>query len=354
MNESQNDHGDRRAEARGLRVLAVTRKPNSASFEHRVLDYIDPLGARGIDLTWQHMPKSLHRRGLRRSLGQYDVIWWHRYLIPPYLSRSWRRSARKILFDFDDPLIYSTHGSQHRPNFTRKWKFSSFLRKCDGATAASEYLADLARPYCPKVFILPMALDLPEAVRQRQAAPARVQLLWMGSRSTLKYFRPLMPVLERLAELRPTVKLRLVTHEPISSDKLDIDFRRWSPAEQEMALRECDIGLTPMPDTPWTRGKCPYKTLQYMAYGMAWVGTAVGENLTAAGAADKPDARGLCAANDQEWVSALSRLIDDAQLRARMGQNGSAYVAGHHELNVLADRLAEILRGLSGTAPAAG
>jgi len=334
-------------------VLAVTRKPNSASFEHRVLDYIDTLGARGIDLTWQPMPKSLHRRGLRRSLSRYDVIWWHRYLIPPYLSRPWRRSARKILFDFDDPLIYSTHGSQHRPNFTRKWKFSSFLCKCDGATVASEYLAALARPYCPKVFILPMALDLPKEVQGKHTSPDRVQLLWIGSQSTLKYFRPLMPVLERLVELRPSVKLRLVTHEPVSSDKLDIDFRRWSPAEQEMALRECDIGLTPMPETPWTRGKCPYKTLQYMAYGMAWAGTAVGENLTAAGA-DAPDARGLCAANEQQWLSALCRLVDDAPLRRRMGQNGRAYVARHHELNVLADRLAEIFRGLAHPPPAAG
>jgi glycosyltransferase involved in cell wall biosynthesis len=171
-----------------------------------------------------------------------------------------------------------------------------------------------------------------------------VQLLWLGSRSTQKYLREIGPALAEVGRLRPDARLRVVGHEEFAAAPLNVDFRRWSPAQQELALVQCDIGLCPMPDTPWTRGKCPYKVLQYMAAGMVWVGSAVGENLVSAGAADDPDPRGLCAASDEQWVGALTRLIDDAALRRSMGASGLMYVRRIHEREMLADRLAEILR----------
>jgi len=98
-----------------------------------------------------------------------------------------------------------------------------------------------------------------------------------------------------VAGLRPGVRLRLVGHEPIAFGGIEVDFRPWSPGEQDLALRECDIGLCPMPDTPWTRGKCPYKVLQYMAHAMPWVGSAVGENLRCGrGARRAGHARAVC------------------------------------------------------------
>jgi len=310
-----------------------------------VTDYAGPLAGRGVELTWEYFPKSSRqRRELVTTLGEYDAVWWHRYLIPPWRSAKWRRAARKIIFDFDDPIIYSTHGSGRRPNFSRRMKFARFLRKCDAATAASNYLADIARAYCPRVFIQPMAVELPQNVPQRRAQAGRCELLWLGSRSTMKFLLPLRPVLDRVAELREGVKMRLVAHEPIRCERMQVDFRPWSPQEQEASLRECDVGLCPMPDSPWTRGKSPYKVLQYMASGMSWVGSAVGENLVTAGGPEPAEARGLCASSDDEWVSAILRLIDDAELRLHMGANGRAYVQQNHSMDALADRLAGIFR----------
>jgi glycosyltransferase involved in cell wall biosynthesis len=328
-----------------LKILALTRKTKSASFQRRVMDYVEPLGRRGIELTWQYIPKSRReKRRLLETLADYDAIWWHRYLRPPFRTEKWRRAARKIIFDFDDPIIYSTRGSGRRPNLSRRIKFSWFLRRCDAATAGSGYLADLARPYCGQVFIQPMAVDLPQQPPQRQAAPGKAKLLWLGSRSTMKFLLPLKPALEKVGELRGGASMRLVTHEPMPCEKLNVAFRRWSADEEAAALRECDIGLCPMPDTPWTRGKCPYKVLQYMAHGMAWVGSAVGENLVTAGRPEDEDKRGLCATNEAQWVEALLRLIDDAELRTALGLRGRAYVEQNHSLEALADRVADIFR----------
>jgi glycosyltransferase involved in cell wall biosynthesis len=189
-----------------------------------------------------------------------------------------------------------------------------------------------------------MAVDVTARLPARPAGPT-VELLWLGSRATQPYLAALGPALAALGRDRGAVRLRLVAHAPARFDPLPVDHRPWSPQEQEAALRECHIGLCPMPDTLWTRGKCPFKTLQYMAAGMAWVGSAVGENVALAGPADAP--RGLCAAGERGWAAALQRLVDDAALRAELGRRGHAYARAHHERAELAERLAGFWRSVA-------
>lgn len=329
-----------------LTVLALTRKPHSASFEQRVLNYIAPLASLGVQVQWKPLPeRRREHKAILAQLPDYDVVWWHRYLISPLSAPPWRQAARKIFFDYDDPIIYSTHGSARWPNLSRYWKFSRFLRRCDGALAASESLAAFARRQGTPAFVVPMAVDIPQPLPPRDTRNG-VELLWLGGRSTQRFLPPILPALEQLARQRPQVRLRLVAHEPMETTDLKVDFRRWSPAEQQAALREGHVGLCPMPDNQWTRGKCPYKVLQYMAYGMAWVGSAVGENLTTAGAGE--DARGLCATQADQWCTALLSLVDAPDAAVAMGRRGRAYVQAHHSRAALAQMLADIFRGPPG------
>lgn len=327
-----------------LRLLAVTRKPDSPSFQHRVLDYIEPLRPYGIDVTWEALPAdSAGRRRLRGRMADFDGVWWHKFMLSPLGAGRWRKAARRIVYDFDDPVMYSTHPGAFLPHLTRRVKFACFLRRCDAALAASEYLAQHARRYCRQVFLHPMAVEMPPAIPDRAARSEPIRLLWMGSRPTLRFLRQVLPAIERLGP-RKDVVLRVLAHEPVTSNVLHVEYRPWSPQEQEAALRESDIGLCPMPDTPWTRGKCPFKTLQYMAWGLPWVGSAVGENVQAAGPEGAAQQRGVCVADDRQWPTALERLIGDADLRRRMGVQGRLHVERNHDLGVLSRRLAEILR----------
>ncbi|MCJ7543398.1 MAG: glycosyltransferase family 4 protein [Phycisphaerae bacterium] len=326
-----------------LNIAAVTRRPDSASFEHRVKRHVVALAGRGVDVTVAVVPRHrAQRRELIRSLGRFDAVWLHRYLISPWHLRTWRRAARRLVFDFDDPILYSTHGL----GLARRLKFACLLRRCDAATVANGYLAARAGGYCRDVTVVPMAVDIP-ALPPRAPRAGPVRLLWLGSRSTLRYLRELAGVLARLAEVRPQVELRLIGPEGLAAAGLNVDYRPWSPQEQDRALRECDLGLCPMPDTRWSRGKSPYKVLQYMAYGLAWVGSAVGENLVLAGP-EGSEARGLCAASEQQWVEALTKLADDGALRAQLAANGRAYVQEHHSRERVCSLLAETLRRVAG------
>lgn len=343
-----------------LRVVAVTRKADSASFEQRVTHYIPHLASMGIEVVCRKLPGSLAGQWkLMNELGsdepgaaagerrrRFDLVWWHRHMLNGVMRYKLGRQGLPVVFDFDDPLPYSSE--TNKISSSRSRRFAAFLKKCDASLPASDYLRDLALPYCAMSPVHPMAIDMPASEVLRSGANAAcdggvVELLWLGGKSTQVYLEELRRPLELLAQQRPgVVKLRLVAHEPMSFGALAVDFRKWSFEEQEKSLRECHVGLCPMPFSPWTQGKCPFKVIQYMAYGLPWVGSAVGANLISAGDASNQTPRGLCAADEGQWLAALLKLVDDKAGRLAMGDAGRAYAAAAHDRVALARQLADI------------
>lgn len=322
-----------------MRVLAITRNPNSASFEQRVLAYQEMLEASDVHVTVRVFPRAVKQQErLLRASADYDLVWWHRYLLTPPLQQRLRRYAPRIVYDFDDPVYYSTRPSGW--SLTRRWRFSALLKRVDAAFPASHYLHELATKYCPQTWIVPMSIQSDIQPMRRTRPRDHIELLWLGSRSTQEYLDIIRPALEELGRERKDIRLRLVAHDEMQFGDLPVRFERWSAETQDTALAECDVGLCPMPDTRWTLGKCPYKILQYMASGIPWVGSAVGENLIAAGE-DAAEARGLVATASQQWLQAIVSLADDAARRDAMGRNGIRYIADHHERSSVARQIAD-------------
>ena len=341
-----------------MRLLAITRKPGSASFEQRVLRFVPLLAQRGIEVDCQTLPTT--QRGQYALLGEtakYHGVWWHRHLLSPWWLDRLRAQTKRLVFDFDDPLIHTASGGGG-PSLARRSRFRWMLGRCDAAFAASDLLAQLARPLCSNTHIVPMAIDLPDADllaprwNAERSTKKKIELLWLGSAATQQYLEVIRADLEALGErASKRVKLRLVAHAPMTFGKLEIDFRPWSHDEQERALVECDIGLCPMPDTVWTRGKNPFKALQYMAYGLPWIGSAVGENIATSGMnTDKP--RGVCvptissgspgSPSSGEWTVTLEALLADQSARVAMGKRGRAYVEKTHDRTVLVEQIATL------------
>lgn len=336
-----NDKASSGLVAKPLRVLVITRKPHSASYEQRIHNYIEPLKSYGVELSVSVYPKSIKEQfAVLSKSAKYDVVWWHRHLLPRLQLWWLRRNARRLVYDFDDPLCFSTQGDGK--SFIRQRRFAALLRACDAAMVGSNYLRDLAAKYTDNVHLIPMAISLPP-LPPAHSSKDGTELLWLGSESTQKYLESIRTVLERIGELRSDIRLRLVAHRPMEFGKLPVEFVQWSPETQERALLEADIGLCPMPDTPWTKGKCPYKVLQYMAYGMPWIGSAVGENLVSAGTEVAGSQRGICASNLDEWVQAIITMVDDSQ-RQQLGVNCREYVAEQHERNSVAQQISVALR----------
>lgn len=335
-------------ESTTLRVLAITRKPHSASYEQRIANYIGPLKTLGVEVDTRVYPKDLPGQvAVLLAARHYDLVWWHRHLLPWWQLRLLRKFARTLVYDFDDPVCFSTRDDGS--SGVRAQRFARLVGAADAVMAGSHYLRDLAEPHNPNVHIVPMAIDLPDA--EAVSATRRPhELLWLGSESTQKYLELIRPALESLGERHPELRLRLVAHRPMQFGSLHTEFVHWTPHTQEQALRECGIGLCPLPDTPWSRGKCPYKVLQYMSHGMPWVGAAIGENIVTAGKPHGDEVRGLTAQVMADWVQGVESLLEDAAQRRRIGHRARAYIEEYHERHHIAARIAGILRAVSDAA----
>ncbi|MDP7348845.1 MAG: hypothetical protein QF735_11455, partial [Phycisphaeraceae bacterium] len=125
-----------------LRILAVTHKPDSGSFDQRVRHYIEPLRQRGIEVSWRQLPDgTVAQWRFLAAADEFDAVWWHRQLLSPFgVVQRLRRRARRLVFDYDDPLIYSGGEGGH-VSFARRIKFAAMLRRADLALTSSDYLA---------------------------------------------------------------------------------------------------------------------------------------------------------------------------------------------------------------------
>jgi glycosyltransferase involved in cell wall biosynthesis len=169
---------------------------------------------------------------------------------------------------------------------------------------------------------------------------------WTGTSGNYPYLEAIQPALETLLREVPGAALVVVADRPPSLPRLagrDVRFVPWSPAHEVEALAAMDVGLMPLADDEWTRGKCSFKMLQYMAAGIASVVSPVGMNRDVLAIGES----GLAASTRDDWIEALRTLAADPDRRARMGAAGRAIALEHFDVPVVARRLAAIFRSLA-------
>jgi glycosyltransferase involved in cell wall biosynthesis len=262
-------------------------------------------------------------------------LWWG---VSPLPERAIARVNPNVVFDFDDAIwLYSPR--------RRREPVATIAALAKIVVAGNSYLADYARQHNPRVVTIPTPVDTERfkpAAGAREGGPLR--LVWTGSAPTLPNLYGCAEALAAFARARPARLLVIADRRPDQPLGLPVDFVPWSEESELTALQRADIGIMPLPDDPWTRGKCAFKLLQYMAVGIPAVASPVGMNREVIAA---PGDGGLLASTPAEWVNALTRLADDAALRAQVGERGRARAVTSYSLASWAPRLAETLRELA-------
>jgi glycosyltransferase involved in cell wall biosynthesis len=285
--------------------------------------------------------------GYVRRLGEAlstlpDVIFVYReaaLLGPAWLERifAWRKP---LVFDFDD-AIYLTDTS-----VANAWaralkspgKAAALCRLAQGVTVGNETLARFARQHAARVTVIPSSIDT-ELYRPSDRAPNRRPVLgWTGSRTTLRYLEDLLPTLRRLRE-RCDFELRVIGGE-VQAAGLEVRCQPWRAPTEVADLASLDVGLMPLADDPWSRGKCGMKALQYMGLGIPAVVSPVGANAEIV----RDGINGFWARSPEEWVERLTLLLRDQGLRQRLGQAARQTVEQEFSARVQAPRLAQVLR----------
>ncbi len=322
-----------------MKLLIITNNPDRASFRQRIGVYLDILQANGIDSEVARLPcGSLGRWKLFRRAREFDGVFLHKKGLNP-LDAFWlRKYSSKIIYNFDDAVMYS----DKRPECYSRSHFVPFrrsVRLADMVVAGSSYLAEHARRFNPSVEVLPIGLKISDyAVPCPARADDKVHLVWIGSRSTLSYLEEIRPAFGQIGSRFDKVVLRIIGDEFLELDNVPVEKRSWSMETRGMELATSDIGLAPLPDNRFTRGKCSFKVLEYSAAGLPVIASPVGTNCEYV----KEGTTGFLAANTRQWVDRMIQLIESPQLRKQMGQEGRAW-AKSFDVSVIGTRLCKLI-----------
>jgi glycosyltransferase involved in cell wall biosynthesis len=250
-----------------------------------------------------------------------------------FLDLYWvRKLAKRMVFDFDDSVMYKSGPASRRQQQRQQRRFAVTAGKADLVIAGNRYLQQEALPFNREVRLLPTVLDMDRYIAREESGDKtrEVVLGWIGSRGTLRYLQDIGPALEELGRRWPGLKLKIVADDFFDLNNVQVIKKPWSAADEIADLHSFDIGLMPLTDDIWTRGKCGFKLLQCMAVGLPVVCSPVGVNADIV-----TDGReGFHATTREEWVAKLDALIADSDLRRQMGQRGRLRVANAFSLAI--------------------
>jgi glycosyltransferase involved in cell wall biosynthesis len=279
------------------------------------------------------------RRQRRRDLDRvndFDVVFVQKGAFPGLYSGFEKKlAARKpLVFDFDDAIwLPRVGGSRILRALHREKKVQDILRRASAVIAGNDFLAEYASRFNKTVTVVLSSISLEDY----SPAPNSNRVGWIGSRTTLQYLKPLKPAFETLG-----ITPRIIASGDPSSLGFETDFRPWRLDTERSELSQLGIGVAPLPDTPWERGKCGVKILQYMACGIPVVASPVGMNAKIV----SHGVNGLLATHTEDWVSSIHSLMTDPKLRERLGAAGRETVAKRFGVQRAADAVHSVLRGL--------
>lgn len=278
-------------------------------------------------------------RDLRRA-ASFDVVFVCREAL--MLGTSWferriKQTGVPMLFDFDDAiwLLDVSAGNRRLAFLKNPAKTAAIIAMSDRIFAGNEYLATYARRFNESVTVVPSTVETDEYVPGSRHLGAPVVIGWSGSPTTVRYFEHAIPVLRDLrARYGDRIQFRLVGDEHYRNEELGIQGVRWSKETEIRELQGFDIGIMPMADEEWAKGKCGLKGLLYMSVEVPAVLSPHGVNSEIV----QNGVNGYLAGSHDDWVDRLSRLVESPDLRERLGVAGRRTVIQRYSVRSQRDR----------------
>ncbi len=319
------------------------------SFRHRMRTLIGTLDAAGWEVRAERFPSGRYgiRTWERRSLlREADVVVLHQIKLSAMEARLFASFSRRRIFDVDDAIYVRKPrqlGDAPDDSRWRKRKFAATCRWVDVVAAGNDVLAEVARASAPAVMVLPTSIDTAAYQPTTATAADPPTIVWIGSPENLVYLEMIRPALARLTTRYPTLKMRVICSRFPDWPLINVERIAWSSATEAKELAAAHIGVMPLTDDEWARGKCAFKLLQYMAAALPCVASPVGANTEAV----IDGFNGFHARTVDDWERHLEALIRSPELRARFGASGRAHVESRYAMRTYQARYLELLQRLA-------
>jgi glycosyltransferase involved in cell wall biosynthesis len=263
-----------------------------------------------------------------------DFVFVHREVTPvgpPLFEWMIAKVFRKrIIYDFDDAIWTTDNLREGRIEKQLRWrsKVAYTCRVAYKVSCGNDFLCEYARQFNSNVVLNPTTIDTDYHLPIEKQKQSRITIGWTGSHTTLKYLDTIVPVIKNLESRFTNLKFTVIANEMPAVDLKSLEFVRWNETTEIEDLSKLDIGIMPLPDDNWSKGKCGFKALQYMALEIPAVVSPVGVNVKiVSNAVD-----GFVASTANEWSSILEKLITDEGVRARIGKAGRKKVVENYSV----------------------
>ena len=340
-----------------MKALALVESPRHVCCRYRVRAFEPALNRAGWSLEVQGLARGSMPRlaQLGRSAG-YDAVLLQRKLLPAWQLKALRKRARRLIYDFDDAVLYRDSYDPRGPfDIRRASRFVRTVGLADLVIAGNDYLAEAAEAAGAKperIRVIPTCID---PTRYDAPTPAdvppepsdRLMLTWIGSSSTLNGLERRRATLEAVGAAVPAARLRMICDRFADFDPLPVDRIAWSEAGEAAELALADAGISLIPDDRWSRGKCGLKVLQYGASGLPTVANPVGVHPVMI----EDGTTGFLADSPSEWVEAIQTLAADPDLRRRMGDAARSKVLRDYAVEAWSGPFLAAVAGIEPLAP---
>jgi len=259
-----------------------------------------------------------------KLVKNFDIIFLYREAImlgTSFFEMRLKKTGIPVVLDFDDSIWLKevSEGNRNLAFLKRPSKTPAIIKLADTVFVGNKYLADYATKYNHNVKIFPTTIDTGYYAPVNKTGHNPVCIGWTGSSTTLKHLAMAVPVLKRLREkYGERVCFRVISDEPLEAGIEGLENIRWKKVNEIEDLNHVDIGIMPLPDNQWTRGKCGFKGLQYMALEIPAVMSPVGVNKEII----QHGVNGFLASDDDDWFEKLCMLVDSFELRGQLGKEG--------------------------------
>jgi glycosyltransferase involved in cell wall biosynthesis len=322
-----------------MNILVIyNRKIDRGSTKYRIVQYTEYLRNKGFDFDF--VKRKAIDGTLIRKIPHYDAVFNQRALMRTSLARKIITCSRRVVFDFDD-AIYTRPGRPHSwlTSLRVKQRLNLWLKRADTVTTANHFLANYARKYSPNVEVIPNAIDLTTWKPRGSKKEETIRIGWAGAPVNIPKLEQLEPVLTTLLKKYPFVNLAVFSgKKPRLTCRFE--YHPFEPDKEHEFVQGLDVGLLPLVDEEYSKGKSPIKAIQYLACGVSVVGNvigATGEILN--------EANSIAVSSNEEWLSALEQLINDPNRMIAMGAAGREFAEKNHDIRSTAKQRIKVFLG---------
>ncbi len=351
-----------------MRVLAVVPSiyDTSPGQRFRLEQWWPLLREKGVEITYapfetERLRKLLYKKGFSiekvlaimesfkkrldeiKSVKEFDLVYIFReaaLLGPPWFERKIARLGVPIVFDFDDAIFvpYKSPANGYLSYLKFPQKTGEICRISTQVIAGNQYLADYASRFNENVTIIPTTIDTEKyRVVEKNSGKTTLTIGWSGSFSTVQHLDTIKDVFRELAKTE-SFKLKVIGTPDYKIHGVDVESINWQAETEVEELSQIDIGVMPLPDDNWSKGKCGLKALQYMALGIPTICSPVGVNSTII----QDGENGFLANSKEEWIEKLKMLLHSSELRRKFGLAGRKTVEEKYSARVQAPRVYDV------------